>query len=308
MIYLTPNLFQLAETPYNSKYCLNKLAGEKCGMSDSMQLLCSTGTFSRFPDLTDYRSILTYGPELEVDGFELMFYPDWAAEIEHIATELRKSGLQFPVVHAEKGIGPAFVSSQNEERAQGWKWMQASCQLGNLLGANLLIFHLWGFPDFDERIEQNLQHLADSITFAQKFGLALAVETVPCRMADPLSNVWRAIEQDHRSLVALDMEFLAMHNQLDMALETDWLWQQNRVRHIHIKDYERHMYSTDNLRRYLHPGEGRINFPQYFEALRQREFSGYISLESSVVNRDGTRDIQQLKKSLSLLRQLTDNL
>jgi sugar phosphate isomerase/epimerase len=271
-------------------------------MNSSMQLLCSTGTISRFPDLTDYRSILTYGPELEVDGFELMFYPDWTSEIEHIAAELSKSGLRFPTLHAEKGIGPALVSSQPEERERGWQWLQASCQLGRLLGSKLLIFHLWGLPGSDERLEQNLQHLEDCITLAAEFGLELAVETVPCRRADPLSNVRRAIEQDARSLVALDTEFLALHKQLEAALQADWLWQHHRVRHVHIKDYDDGMYSTDNYRRYLHPGEGRINFPQLFEALRQRDFSGYISLETSVVNRNGTRDIHQLKKSLTMLR------
>jgi len=276
-------------------------------MIGPMQLLCSTGTFSRFPDLTDYRSILTYGPELEVDGFELMFYPDWTPEIEHIAVGLSKSGLHFPTLHAEKGIGPALVSSLPEEREQGWQWLQASCQLGSLLGSHLLIFHLWGLPGSDERIEQNLQHLEDCITLTEEFGLELAVETIPCRRADPLSNVRRAIDQDRRSQVALDIEFLAMHNQLQTALETDWLWQQNRVRHIHIKDYDGGIYSSDNYRSYLHPGEGRINFTQFFEALRQRNFTGNISIESSVVNRDGTRDIHRLMKGLTMLRQFVHN-
>jgi len=275
--------------------------------NSSMQLLCSTGTFSRFPDLTDYRSILTFGPWLEVDGFELMFYPDWTAEIEHIASELLKSGLRFPAIHAEKGIGPALVSSQLAEREQGWLWMRASCQLGYLLGANLLIFHLWGLPDSDEKIEQNLQLLEACVKIAEEFELKVAVETLPCKRDDPLSNVRRAIEQDPRVLVALDTEFLAMHNQLDMALKVEWLWQQNLVCHIHIKDYDGGLYSTDNFRRYLHPGEGCINFPTFFDTLRLRNFRGYISLEASVVNRDGTRDIQQLKKSLSILREMIHN-
>ncbi len=272
-------------------------------MNSSTRLLCSTGTFSRYPDLTDYRSILVYSPELEVDGFELMYYPDWTPEIEHIAADLRDTGLRFPAIHAEKGIGPALVSSQREEREQGWQWMQASCQLGSLLGARLLIFHLWGLPGSDERIEQNLQNLEDCIALTEKFGLQLAIETIPCRRADPLSNLRLAIEQDARCLVALDTEFLAMHNQLEAALHADWLWQHNRVQHIHVKDYDGDKYSTDNYRRYLHPGEGRINFAQFFEVLKQRKFSGYISLEASVVNRDGTRDMLQLKRSLAFLRQ-----
>ena len=276
-------------------------------MNSPIQLLCSTGTFSRFPDLTDYRSILTYGSELEVDGFELMFYPDWSTEIEHIATELLKSRLRFPAIHAEKGIVPAIVSSRPGEREQGWQWMQASCQFGKSLGANLLIFHLWGLPDSDEKIEQNLHFLKDCMKFAEDFGLKLVVETIPCKYNDPLSNVYRAVEQEPGVLVALDTEFLAMHNQLEAALEADWLWQQNRVRHIHIKDYDGNLYSIDNFRRYLHPGEGSIDFPKFFESLRLRGFSGNISLETSVVNHDGIRDIQKLKKSLSLLQEMINN-
>lgn len=272
-------------------------------MTESIQLLCSTGTFSRYPDLTDYRSTLINGPELEVDGFEVMFYPDWTPDIERIATELHQSGLRFPTIHAEKGIGPALVSSKPEEREQGWQWMLASCRLGNLLGANLLVFHLWGLPGSDENIEQNLQNLEKCITLTEKFGMQLAIETIPCTRADPLSNIHRAIEQDARCLVALDTEFLALHNQLETALNADWLWQHNRVRHVHIKDYAGGMYSTDNYRRYLHPGEGRINFQPFFETLRQRNFSGNVSLEASVVNQDGTRDIHRLKKSLATLRQ-----
>lgn len=276
-------------------------------MNRSVQLLCSTGTFSRFPDLTDYRSILTFGTELEVDGFELMFYPAWTPEIEQIATELLKSQLRFPAIHAEKGIIPALVSSQPEEHEQGWQWMYASCQLGKSLGANLLIFHLWGLPDSDEKIEQNLQFLNDCLKITEDFGLTLVVETIPCKYNDPLSNIYQAVNQESDVFVALDTEFLAMHNQLEAALEADWLWQHNRVRHIHIKDYDGNLFSSDNFRRYLHPGEGNINFPKFFEALKLHHFSGYISLETSVVNHDGFRDMHKLKKSLSILHEMLYN-
>ena len=90
-------------------------------MNGRMQLLCSTGAFSRFPDITDYRSILRYGPELiagGVDGLEVMYFPDWTTDIELVAAGLGASGLRFPVVHAEKGIGPALISEQAEERAR----------------------------------------------------------------------------------------------------------------------------------------------------------------------------------------------
>jgi len=75
-------------------------------MSEPLELRCSTGTCSRYPDQTDYHSILTYGPELNVDGFEVMFYPDWSENIKQISTDLQASGLRFPAIHTEKGIGP----------------------------------------------------------------------------------------------------------------------------------------------------------------------------------------------------------
>src|SRR5690242_14381709 len=202
------------------------------------QLLCSTGTFSRFPDLTDYRSILTFGPEIEVDGFELMFYPDWSTQLEKIAKELLASGLKFPVIHAEKGIMPALISEKTHEAKQGWQWMRASCVLGELLEANVLIFHLWGFPTYDQELERNLFYLKDCIKIAEEYGLQLAVETVPCKYYDPLMNIRRALDQTPNISIALDTEFLAMHNQLEAVNEADWLWQYNCVSHIHIKDYD----------------------------------------------------------------------
>jgi hypothetical protein len=43
-------------------------------MTSAMQLLCSTGALSHFPHSTGYQAVLEYGLQLEVDGFELMFY------------------------------------------------------------------------------------------------------------------------------------------------------------------------------------------------------------------------------------------
>ena len=58
-------------------------------MSEAMQLLCSTGTFSRDPDYTDYRAVLAYGPGLEVDGFEVLFYAGWYCVIAANPTNSR---------------------------------------------------------------------------------------------------------------------------------------------------------------------------------------------------------------------------
>src|SRR5215510_7106812 len=165
-------------------------------MSEVMQLLCSTGTFSRDPDYTDYRAVLAYGPGLEVDGFEVLFYAGWYAEVEHIAAELRRPGLRFPAVHVEKSIGTLLGSPQQEKCEQGLERFAANCRLGSLVGAEVMILHLWGWPELDEQLERNLQGLETCLMLAEQSGLQLAVETIPGSKADPLSNVRRAVDQE----------------------------------------------------------------------------------------------------------------
>jgi sugar phosphate isomerase/epimerase len=273
-------------------------------MSERMPLLCSTGAFSRYPDYTSYHATLTYGPQLDVDGFELMFYPEWASNLDEIAAQLKGSGLRFPALHAEKSVGTALGSLQEEERAQGLRMLEANARLGRALGAHLLVLHLWGWPELDDRLDINLQCLEPCLDLAEAYGLVLAVETIPARQADPLSNVRRAIEQDTRAKVALDTEFLARYGQLDEALAAEWLWREPLVRHIHIKDFDTALFSRENNRRYLHPGEGEIDFAHVFAALKAHNFHGNISLEASAINADGFVDIPRIQHSLALLRRL----
>ena len=276
-------------------------------MNETMPLLCSTGAFSRYPDYTSYHATLTYGPQLDADGFELMFYPEWASNLDEIAAQLKGSGLRFPALHAEKSVGTALGSLQEEERAQGLRMLEANARLGRALGAHLLVLHLWGWPELDDRLDINLHCLGRCLDLAEAYGLELAVETIPARHADPLSTVRRAIEQDARAKVALDTEFLARYGQLDEALAAEWLWQEPLVRHIHIKDFDSALFSRENNRRYLHPGEGEIDFARVFAVLKAHNFHGNISLEASAINADGIVDIQRIQQSLSLLRRLIDS-
>ena len=276
-------------------------------MSKTMPLLCSTGAFSRYPRHTSYRATLSYGPQLDVaDGFELMFYPEWAGQLDEIAAQLKQSGLRFPALHAEKSVGTALGNSREEEREQGLRMLEANFRLGSALGTQLLVLHLWGWPELDDQLDINLQCLGRCLDLAESYEIELAVETIPGRRSDPLSNVRRAIERDARAKVALDTEFLARYDQLDEALAAEWLWQERLVRHIHIKDFEATLFSRENDRRYLHPGEGNIDFPTVFAALKAHNFHGNISLEASAINADGIVDIPRIQQSLALLRGLSD--
>ena len=296
-------LHTLSLNIYNRGTTDTDIMGEwQQGMSQQIQLLCSTGAFSRYPDYTDYHAVLEYGPQLEVDGIELLFYPDWYPELERIAADLRRSGLKFPVIHTEKNIGVALGKAQDSEREQGVRWLEENCRLGNRLGSHILVLHLWGWPELDDNLNNNLERLSECIDIAADYGIELAIETIPCRQSDPLNNVHRAVERDGRSLVALDTEFLAKHGQLEAVFATEWLWSQALARHVHIKDYDGQGFHDDGRRKYLHPGQGHIDFTRFFSRLKQRNFSGSISLEAPAIDREGRVNIGILRTSLSFIR------
>jgi sugar phosphate isomerase/epimerase len=271
-----------------------------------MQLLCSSGAFGRYPVLIDHHDIIKYAPLLPVDGIEVMYYPEWGPDIEQIAADLLATGLRFPALHIEKNAGPAMISSSATERAEGRAWLADSCRLGQLLGTQVAIFHLWGTPGSDEEIERNLAVLDDCVRIAEDYGVLLAVETIPCRKSTPLEVIKRVLEKNARSRVALDTEFLAIHGQIDAALEADWLWANQQVQHVHLKDYDGQQYTADNYRRYLHPGEGKLDFSALFAHLKQRGFTGNLSLEASVVSPDRSRDIPKLQTSLHYIQTLIE--
>ncbi len=272
-------------------------------MSQTTQLLCSTGAFSRYPDHTGYQAIQKYGPTLKVDGFELMFYPAWYTDIKHIAAELQTTGLRFPAMHAEKSIGSALGQADQDARERGVKMLEENCQLGNALGCKLIVLHLWNWPELDDDLEKNLSVLSKCYDIAEHYNIKLALETIPGRHFDPLTNVQRALGRDMRSQFALDTEFLYNYQQLETVFATPWLWEVSRVHHVHIKDSSGTAF-VDGKRVYLHPGEGQIDFARFFTQLREQNFMGNISLESPALMDDGEANIKRLQESLDFLREM----
>jgi len=272
-------------------------------MSQTTQLLCSTGAFSRYPDHTGYQAIQKYGPALRVDGFELMFYPAWYTDIKHIAAELQATGLRFPAMHAEKNIGTALGQADQAARKQGVAKLEENCQLGNALGCKLLVLHLWNWPELDDDLEKNLSVLSKCYDIAEHYNIELALETIPGRHFDPLTNIQRALGRDTRSHFALDTEFLYNYQQLETVFSTPWLWQEDRVNHVHIKDSSGTTH-IDGKRVYLHPGEGQVDFSRFFAQLREQNFMGNISLESPALMNGGEVNIQRLQESLDFLQEM----
>jgi sugar phosphate isomerase/epimerase len=145
-----------------------------------------------------------------VPGFELGIYPAWYGHLAEVISDLRESGLSFPVVHAEKLIGAGLGSATADEPDEALERLVLNCRAAAALGAKTLVVHLWERPTGDEVIERNLEHLPACLDTAEAYGLTLAVETIPGDVGTPLANVRLALERDPRCRVALDTEFLGL--------------------------------------------------------------------------------------------------
>jgi len=268
-----------------------------------MRILCSTGVFTRGSDPLSHEVIPRYGPQFAVDGFEVIFYPRWYPQQDEVVRALRASRLAFPVIHVEKGIGEVFGSSHLDEQEQGIVRFEHNCRFGREIGAHLAVLHLWGLPQSDTHFERNLGLLTRCLDMAQRYGLELAIETIPCTASDPLSNVKRAFERDARSRVALDTEFLAMHHQLAGVFEATWLWQAALVKHVHLKDFDADAHASED-RRYLHPGDGQIDFRRFLRQLRAAGFDGTMSLKARGIDSEGQVEVARIEASLRLMTDL----
>lgn len=268
------------------------------------KLMCSTGVFSRDPDLDDHYGILSVCSEIDVKSFELIFYPSWYENAESIAHDFKRSGFDFPVLHSEKSIGPLLGTGVASDRSTAMERLRTNCDFGRKIGATSLVLHLWGLPGSDELLEHNLSALPDCADICEAFEITLSVETIPCIKRTPLESIRKALEREPRVSLTLDTEFLAMHDELDIAFDEEWLWKDGKVNHIHFKDYDGSPVDAKGKRKYLHPGEGHLDFKKIASDLKSRDYAGTLSLESSAVDSSGLVDLARARKSLDAINRI----
>jgi sugar phosphate isomerase/epimerase len=263
------------------------------------------GAIARGPRAISEHRIVEIAPHLDVDGVEVMIYGGWYDRLDEVAALLAATGLVIPATHGEKSIGPDLVAEGGLHRDRAFRRFDENCRFTAAIGGDRVVLHLWGLPDSDAMIDRQIEDLPALLDIADRHGVMLAVEAIPCVVHDPLRLIDRALTRDDRVRVALDTEFLGMHDQLDTVFAADWLWATEAVVHVHVKDFDGAIVDAGTgRRRYLHPGEGTIAFEQWFGALRERGYRHAISLESPVAADDGSVDFAVANAHLGNLRAL----
>jgi sugar phosphate isomerase/epimerase len=259
-----------------------------------VRVLCSTGAVTRHPTRPGSRLVADVRG-LPCDGFELSIYPGWVDDAERVAEELAELELPFETAHAEKAVG-ARLSEGDESAVER---LAGSARIASRVGARLLVLHLWELPLGDRHFERNLALLPACADVAERHGLTLGIETIPCSVGSPLANVAKAVEREPRCVAVLDTEFLAFHGELDAAAEAGL-----PVGHVHLKDFAGQLRNEDPRTRYLLPGEGNLDLDGFLRRLRVDGYDGAVTLEASAVDPDGRLDRGRLAEIGEALRRL----
>jgi len=270
-------------------------------------VLCSMGAIARGPQTQSEHRIIEIAPWLSADGVEVMIYGSWYGRLDEVAVLLAQSGLSMPVTHGVKSIGPDLVANGDLVHERALRRFDDNCRFTARIGADRVVLHLWGLPDADALIDRQLEALPTLLDIADRHGMMLALEALPCVVHDPLSLIHPVLETDSRARIALDTEFLGMHGQLDDVFAAGWLWDAGVVAHVHIKDFDGDIVDgATGRRRYLQPGEGRIAIDRWFDGLRERAYTDAVSLESPIARDDGSVDFTTANRHLGCLRSLVE--
>lgn len=269
-------------------------------MGVATSILCSSGVFFHrspegqlvSPSNDHVGDILSMAPEVSSDGIEVLVTRRMVGSLNEAAKRLAGK-LRIPVVHAPKHAGALLPSNE------GVTQLEEATRFAFEVGARSVVLHLWDMPASDEDFDNRLEAAVIAADLAAAHGIRLLIETIPCRVHTPLTNIKRVLDHEPRAGVTLDTEFLALHGELEKALHADWLWEGDLVGHIHVKDFDGNLADPDGNRRYLMPGAGGIDFPEVFRVLDERGFAGTVSLEAAVHLSDGRPDLEAARRALS---------
>jgi len=271
------------------------------------RLLASTGAITRWAAIHDIGEVVERGAAIGIDGIEVMIFPPFREKYDEVAEDFlrhgERLGLDFPATHADKDIGPEIARDEADAVQSALDRFSANCRFSHAIGADRTVLHLWGLPESDKVMDRALAMLPELIDRAAEHGILLGVESIPCLVDDPLANLQRVLAHDPRARITLDTEFLAMHSQVPLVKDAAFLWKADSVVHVHIKDFIDPSNVQPGARRYLQPGEGEIDFPDWFAGLARNGYPGAICLEAPSPTPDGYPDVDRLRASIAYLRE-----
>lgn len=272
------------------------------------EVYCSTGTVIGRKTNNDHSVLLTQLPEIcratGMDGIEYVVMSAAYGMLDDIKRSMSASGLRCAVLHADKNIG-VLLSQLGEDNAwEAMRLWQVNCLLAKDFGTDRVVLHLWGAGESDTHFEHNASFMPEIMDIAEKHGIKVLIENIPCIEKDPLT---RLTELSHYDCdFVYDVRFGQLHGQ-NYKTATGDLMKAKRFRHVHISDFGGRYREFSKIRPIYHPYEGTVDFDMVFSELRRSGYDGSFTLESPVFYDDGL-DFDKLARTLTWLRRKADEL
>lgn len=263
-------------------------------------LYCSTGTMVGRANLWNNRLFVDFSREIEADGYELMMVNAYYDRLSEVLKYSEKSELPFPVIHAEKDIG-FYLGGDDEDRREGVRLFSVNCEAGRAIGAEKLVLHLWSGQRSDADLSRNLTALDELYEIAERAGLLLLCENVPCAHYDPIVNLSRVLEKKPEAQFVYDVRFGAFHEQNDVIVSSGAL-ESGRIAHMHVSDYVGPPHHFSSLRPIPHLGEGIIGMESLLSEIAKR-YNGTVTLESPEICAD-TVKYGAINRDLEFIRRV----
>ncbi|MYW67594.1 TIM barrel protein [Streptomyces sp. SID8379] len=257
-------------------------------MSPALRFAYGTNGFAdhRLPDALRVLADLGYdGVSLTLDHQHLDPYaPELAARVRDTARALERTGLAVVVETGARYLldpmrkhRPTLLSAEPEGRARRLDLLRRAIAVGAELGAEAV--HLWsGVVDPGTTRAEAWQRLeagcTEAVAEADRAGVDLAFEPEPGMLVADLTGYRRLITvlgRPERLRLTLDighcrcLEPYPVPRCVELAAD--------RLAHVQIEDMRRGVHE------HLPFGEGEIDFPPVFDALRRIGYGGLVSVE-----------------------------
>ena len=267
-------------------------------------VLCSIGAFLGRTVGSAYGKIPEVSSQLTCDGIELMFSRRWYDNADVAESCSKASALPLLSMHLDKNIGELISRNENGDIDEALRRFEINCAMANRLGIKLAVLHLWGGIPSDKHIEINIGLLPQLHKKAADFGVFLTVENIVCNQVDSLIHM-KTIFERYPEIAAftIDTRQAAFHEILEPTVKSDFLWENDLIKHIHISDYCGGLKEWPMLGHPVKLGCGKVNFHEFFSVLKSRGYSGMITLESVEMQGDEA-DITALNDDFAFIRSL----
>ena len=238
---------------------------------------------------------------LDCDGFEFMMYDAWYDQIEEIAAFLADFAKPFPTFHIAKSVGNLISQNASGDTEKALEFFEKNCIMAKKIGSEKLVLHLWNGLDSDKDFPHNIEVYLLLREIADRFGLILTVENVVCGVADPMTRLAELVKVSPDIRFTFDTKMAEFHGQLELlyAEENRYIWE--RVAHMHVNDYKGGVKDWSRLKT-LHIGDGQIDFDRLFSFVKEMNYKGDFTIESTSFDSTGVIDFNRMNRSIRILR------